>query len=194
MSRRNIIVITSFVVLTGAIGVILFNRRQRIRRVTNLLDGISETSPNKKFSDATWEQWLKDVGWKSGEQWCMYYSKRVLMEAFKKDAEAINKALGGSTQSSYNLVKSGASPLFEISQSPKVGDIAIWQRTTNPAFGHAGVVRRVYRDGTMEVSEGNVTIDKAIEGVGKFNHDSKIGSKHSSGSTLALRGFIRYKG
>jgi len=192
MTKRNAFVLASFLIVTGGIAYFLFNRRQRIRRITNILDGISETSQNKSFSDATWEEWLREVGWKTSEQWCMYFSKRVLMEAFKKNADEINKSLTGSTQGSYNFVASGKSPLFEIMKTPSVGDVAIWSR--GDGTGHAGVVRKVFRDGTMEISEGNVTIDKAKEGVGKFMHDSAIGSKHSSGSSLSLRGFIHYKG
>lgn len=194
----------------GAIGIIYY-QRQRIRRGYNYAKdkfaeymgtfasewiGVKEIGNNQSFGNTVFQQMLKNVGWRSSEEWCMYFAKAVHYEAYKNDRQEINRVLSGSTQRSFESLKKNTSGIYEVVESgePRNGDIAIWQWTKSPSKGHAGVVLKVNKDGTMETIEGN-TGGKSISNgdtVAKKIRPSTIG-KYIPGSTLRLRGFIRKK-
>ncbi len=192
-----------------AVAVILYVQRDRVKKGVNyarakfgkLIEafsddwiGVKELGNNREFGNSVFQSMLKNVGWKSYDQWCMYFAKAIHYQVYKKDREAIKKILTGNTQDSFNRVKKDTSGVYKAieSGSAKKGDIAIWQRTGSPGTGHAGVVVRVNGDGTMNTIEGN-TSDKSIsdgDTVARKVRPATIG-KTIPGSTLKLRGFIR---
>ena len=80
---------------------------------------------------------------------------------------------------------------YTTSNTPKVGDIIIWQRSTQNWKGHAGVVTAV-KDGMVETIEGNTDSVDLSNGqyVAKKNQISKVGNKMPD-STVVVRGYIR---
>ena len=197
----------SFVIL--GVAVLLYVQRDRVKKGVNyarrrfgrLVEsfsddwiGVKELGNNRDFGNNVFQSMLKNVGWKSYDQWCMYFAKAVHYQVYKKDRQAINKILTGNTQNSFDRVKRDTTGTYKAieSGSPKKGDIAIWQRTNSPGTGHAGVVIKLNNDGTMNMIEGN-TSDRSIsdgDTVARKVRPSVIG-KNIPGSTLKLRGFIR---
>jgi hypothetical protein len=177
-----------------------FSRRNRIVRQAKFYEDIEEVGTNKSFADATFEQMLKEVGWKSGDAWCMYFVLAVYKKVLPNKAEEI-KQLSGSTQSAFNKAQLKMVPNFIAITSgrPKRGDIAIWQDTGNRAFGHAGIVIKTtskkFPQGFTTI-EGNTSANSQFYGSGQsvriVEHNLDYGQKSQVYSDKVLRGFIRY--
>jgi len=156
--------------------------------------GIKEIGNNQGFSSKVFENMMRVVGWKSTDEWCMYFAKAIHYESYKDKPQIqakIKKILTGSTQQSFVNAQNDKTGTYTTSNTPKVGDIIIWQRSTQNWKGHAGVVTAV-KDGMVETIEGN-TDDKDLANgqyVAKKNQISKVGSKMPQ-STLVVRGYIR---
>ena len=169
---------------------------QYIGSFANEWIGVDEIGNNQAFGNNVFQSMLKNVGWKSSEQWCMYFAKAVHWKVFKNDRQQINKLLSGSSNGSFNAVKKDTNGIYEAVESgpPKNGDIAIWQRTNAPGTGHAGIVVKVNNKGTMNTIEGNTGGKSISDGdtVARKVRPSVIG-QNIPGSTLKLRGFIRKK-
>ena len=75
-------------VLTSVLGLIAYLQRQRIKNVVvevknsilnnlkefaNRWKGVQEIGFNKSFQDHVFQQMLQNVGWISGQAWCMYF-------------------------------------------------------------------------------------------------------------------------
>ena len=155
--------------------------------------GITEVGANKAFSDNVFEQMMKNVGWKSGEEWCMYFAKAVHFDTFKDDRDNIKRILNGSTQSSWKNAGNDTTGTYKQVKSgrPMMGDIAIWQRTTAPSKGHAAIVIKDMGD-YFETVEGNTSGGGAYNGdrVLKLKRPMRYNQKIPN-STLKLLGFIR---
>lgn len=157
--------------------------------------GIKEIGFNKAFSNEVFQNMLKNVGWNSGEAWCMYFAKAIHYEVYKDKPqvqEKIKKILTGSTQQSFNNAQNDKTGTYTTTTSPKVGDIAIWQNKYDLSKGHAGVVAQVNRD-TITTIEGNTGDRNVSEGdlVAKKQRPKQINQPLGSGSNLILRGYIR---
>ena len=155
--------------------------------------GTEEVGNNNGFANDVFQAMMKKVGWRSGEQWCMYFAKAIHYDTFPKDREKINKILNGSSQLSFANAKNDTSGTYSVvtSGKPRKGDIVIYQHTNNKATGHAGVVVGV-GDTSFTTIEGNTNDKNISDGdlVAKKTRPLAYG-KTLSGSTLALRGFIR---
>ena len=162
--------------------------------LSNKWVGIKEVGNNAGFSSSVFEQMMKNVGWKSSDQWCMYFAKAIHYESYKDKPnvqEKIKKILTGSTQESFVNAKNDKTGTYTTSTTPKVGDLLIWQRSDNKARGHVGVVTAI-KDGMVETIEGN-TDDKDLSNgqyVAKKIQKSAVGSKMPK-SSLVVRGYIR---
>jgi len=156
--------------------------------------GIKEIGNNQGFSSTVFQNMMKAVGWKSSEEWCMYFAKAIHYEAYKDKPQVqakIKKILTGSTQESFVNAKNDKTGTYTTSNTPKVGDIIIWQKSTVPYKGHAGVVTAI-KNGMVETIEGN-TDDKDLSNgqyVAKKIQKSAVGSKMPN-SSLVVRGYIR---
>ena len=170
-----------------------FKRGNRIKRLAKLTLDIGEISGNRGWSSDKFTEMMKSVGWRSTEQWCMYYAKAIYFYALPKLREGISE-LSGSTSVNWQKAKMGKLSIFEpiTTPTPLIGDIAIWQRGNGT--GHAGVVTKVVNDGMITI-EGNANYINApknpTDSVVVNKHDKNIGSLHSKGSTNKLVGFLR---
>jgi hypothetical protein len=155
--------------------------------------GVKEIGNNEAFANDVFQAMMKKVGWRSSEQWCMYFAKAIHTEVYKDnptELAKINKILNGSTQLSYDQAKNDKTNTYTVSNTPQKGDILIF-RNSATGKGHAGVVVDVNSNNTVTTIEGN-TSDKNIangELVAKKIRTSKIGA--SIGDGLVVRGFIR---
>lgn len=156
--------------------------------------GVEEIGNNQAFGNDVFQAMMKQVGWRSTDQWCMYFAKAVHYQAFKDnptEQAKINKILGGSTQLSYANAEKDTTNTYTTSLTPKVGDIVIFRRKNSPSTGHAGIVVKVNNDNTIDTIEGNTSDSNIRDGefVARKKRTSVIGK--SIGGDLAVRGFIR---
>lgn len=156
--------------------------------------GVKEIGENQAFGNDVFQAMMKKVGWKSSEQWCMYFAKAVHTEAFKDnpaELSKINKILNGSTQLSYDYAKNDKSGTYIVSSTPKKGDIQIY-RNNATGKGHAGVVTEVNSNNTVLTIEGNTSDNNIADGdyVAKKVRPSKVGT-YLPNSNLYVRGYIR---
>jgi len=155
--------------------------------------GVDESGANTSFANKVFEDMLKKVGWKSGESWCMYFAKAVHWETFPKDRANIQSILNGSTQRSFTNAQNDKTGTYTVitSGQPKLGDIAVWQKVSSPAYGHAGIVIKSSGD-SFETIEGNTNKEGSREGTSvlKKTRPLKYGET-APNSDLKLKGFIR---
>jgi hypothetical protein len=100
---------------------------------------------------------LKEAGHKDGEAWCAYFCEAIFVETLRALFSA------STVQTFHNFKKSG----YEISDTPEVGTMVIWQRHKNglPTWqGHAGIVTCVNPDGSFGTIEGNTNSASSREG------------------------------
>jgi hypothetical protein len=156
--------------------------------------GVKEIGDNKAFANKVFEEMMRVVGWRSNEQWCMYFAKAIHYQALQKnptEQAKVKKILTGSSQLSFSNAKNDTTGTYTTSTTPKVGDIVVFQHKNSPSTGHAGVVVKVNNDNTINTIEGN-TSDKSIsngELVSKKVRTSVVGN--SIGGDLVVRGYIR---
>lgn len=185
-----------FFVISAAIagtGFLLISWRQKAANMAAKFIDIAEVGTNAGFSNATFERMMKEVGWKGGEAWCMYFAKSIYINAFKKRALDIVRILTGSTQQS--LKNAIANPdVFEVITDgpPQKGDIIIWQSVTNPANGHAGIAYNKQSGRTWYTIEGNTSGEKAREG-DVIAKQSRLLKQGTIEGNLKLIAFLRLK-
>lgn len=156
--------------------------------------GVEEIGDNQAFGNKVFQAMMEQVGWRSSDQWCMYFAKAVHYQAFKDnptEQTKVDKVLVGNTQQSYVNAKNDKTNTYTISSTPKVGDIVIFQHQNAPSRGHAGVVVKVNNDNTIDTVEGNTSETNIGNGefVARKKRTSVIGK--SIGGDLVVRGFIR---
>jgi hypothetical protein len=186
--------IVFFTSIATVVGVLLFYRAKASAAAKKWVN-VGENGVNASFTNSVFQEMMKKVGWKSGEAWCMYLAKAVHMDAFKKESANINSILTGSTQTSWNNAKNDTTGTYKVvtSGNPQKGDIAIWQNTSNPSTGHAGIV--IGRSGeTFKTVEGNTNLAGSREGDKVLIKERPLAyGEKISGSNLKLLGFIRKK-
>ena len=194
---------TKKILLTAGIlaaGIFIFSNRFRIKRKALSFVNVEEIGDNAGFNNAVFEDMLQATGWRSGEQWCMYYVKAIydtVAPALKND---FAKSLSGSSQQSFANVQAGKSKHLQVITTgrPKIGDIVIFQNYTNPGKGHAGIVTKVTNGGQVFTTvEGN-TYEPGVSSNNEIvaivpGHINNIGEKSNVYPGKRLRGFIRLK-
>jgi surface antigen len=156
--------------------------------------GVKEIGENQAFGNDVFQAMMKSVGWKTYEQWCMYFAKAVHYEIFKNnptELAKINKILNGSTQLSYVQAQNDKTNTYTVSNTPQKGDIQIF-RNTLTGKGHAGIVTDVNSNNTVSTIEGNTSDSNIANGeyVAKKVRPSTVGAKLPN-SNLVVRGYIR---
>ena len=177
------------------------NREKIKKQFSNLVSyfankwvGVKEIGENVAFANTQFQQMMKESGWRSTEQWCMYFAKAIHLEALKNNPSEqakVKKILSGSSQLSFASAKNDKTNTYTTTNIPIVGDIIIFQHLNSPSKGHAGIVTKVNGNKTVDTIEGN-TSDKNISNgdlVAKKNRTSIIGK--SIGGDLVVKGFIR---
>lgn len=160
------------------------------------LDKIEEVvskAQNKGFTDAAFQAMMKEVGWKSGEAWCAYYVKVVLMQFYSFDRDYVNKVFTGSAAGNFYAVRNlnarnDKRYILVTSDDPQVGDVVVWGVIGR---GHTGIVTEVINKNSIRSIEGNTSLAGAREGDGvrTLRRSVKVGSNSSEG--LKLLGYIR---
>ena len=186
-------------------GLIIYVNRQRVVKLKNYFGnlvssfankwvGVNEIGNNQSFGNEAFQSMMKQIGWHSSDQWCMYFAKAVHYNVFKNnptEQSKINKILTGGSQESFNNAQKDKTNTYTTATTPKVGDIIIFRHSNNPSKGHAGVVVKVNPNKTVNTIEGNTSDAKISDGeyVAKKVRTSEIGK--SIGGDLRVRGFIR---
>lgn len=114
--------------------------------------GQKEKPGNDFDTDTPLGKILKDAGHKDGEAWCAYFAEAVFVETLRH-------LFSASTVTTFHNFKNAG---YEISETPKIGALVIWQRYTGgkPTWqGHCGIVTCVNEDNSFFSIEGNT--DKA---------------------------------
>ncbi len=100
---------------------------------------------------------LKEAGQKDGEAWCCYFTEAVFVETLRALFSA------STVQTFQNFKNAG----YEITDSPEVGALVIWQRYKDgkPTWaGHAGIVTKVVDKTSFVSIEGNTNSAGSREG------------------------------
>lgn len=184
--------------LIGAAGLVLglgiffsLRGRRKMISLSKALVGQREIAGNLGFESKEFESLIKQVGWKVGDAWCVYFVKLVY---YQKAPEFLKRkvlsVLTGSSQQTWKNILSDRA--FVTSKVPRPGDIVIWQTYKNGEAqwsGHAGVVTRV-KLGSFETVEGNTNTTGGSEGYIVAEKDR--GYTWETNNGLRLKGFARF--
>ena len=150
-----------------------------------------ERSGNAGFRSEEMERLMREVGWRSGDAWCVYFAKLMwYLEAPEWLKPKILSAISGNSQQTWANVNND--PAFVVSNIPRSGDLVIWQNYKNGVpqpTGHAGIVKRFGVNDFVAI-EGNTNTLGSSEGyevaekVRKYDFDKTNG--------LVLKGFVRF--
>lgn len=146
--------------------------QEAIVKVANGYIGIKEIPNNKGWKNKPdFERKMKDMGWKVGESWCMYFCKLVVYEAYiligeEGYAGIIKNTMNGSVLNSLKKLKS--CNIAEVVTEPSVGCIGIMQKGSTQ-LGHAFVI--------VKIEEGEPMAYITVEG----NTDSSTGTREGDG-------------
>lgn len=122
----------------------------RIIEVAKKYVGQTETLNNSGFTDKSFEQKMKDVGWSKSLSWCAFFTELVWKEAMPEKYTELDKLFSGSATATYKNFDLANG--WTCGQLPKIGSLAVW-RYGNGWQGHIGVV-----------IESNTTTFKSVEG------------------------------
>jgi hypothetical protein len=145
--------------------------QEAIIKVSSGYIGIKEISGNKGWKNKDYEKKMKDMGWRSGQSWCMYAVKLVLFEAYtligdEKMAQWVKTTLNGGVLSSYAKLKSKG--VTHAPTEAKPGMIGI-MRNGSSELGHAFIVERINSRGDIVTNEGNTDSGTGVrEGDGYY--------------------------
>jgi surface antigen len=118
--------------------------------------GMQETGRNEGFTNQVFQGLMEAAGWQSGYPWCMTFAEVAAKHAGGMPESLmydLQKTLTPSVIQSFNNLDE--SVVFKKSSTPEVGAIVFYERKDKKGFGHAGIVTRVYDDGTFDTIEGN---------------------------------------
>lgn len=160
-------------------------------------DPILKHAGNYGFDDPVFEADMKSVGWVRNYQWCMLFAKLMWKKALQGTVywQYAEKLITPSSQSTWANFSNDKSGLFNVSTTPQIGSIVIWQDYTKAGFphdplqGHAGIVVGV-GEKSFSTIEGNSTNDpNERNGTGVFLKKTRLYSFDKIDG-LRLRGFI----
>lgn len=154
--------------------------------------GQKEINGNIGFEDPDFQRKMKNIGWYSGAEWCAYFIRLVVLEAFAGNPykyEVLKRELSkyGSALGTWHNFKNH-SGFWETSSIPSVGAIAVWKKpnSENSLYpygkGHLEIVVNVFANGFYAI--GGNTANK-VQTVKHFIGDIYNG--------MNLIGFIKIK-
>lgn len=148
------------------------NLQEAILKIATKYEGVKEIPQNKGWkNNPEFTRKMKDMGWKVGEPWCMYFCKLVVYEGYMAIGEAgfadiIRNTLSGSVLQSLKKLKS--CNLATITMEPEIGAIGFMQKGQSQ-LGHAFLI--------YKIDETNIRSFTTIEG----NTDGSTGSREGDG-------------
>jgi len=144
--------------------IVLFSNRtgKKILKEAKKYIGIKEIHPNKGWQNKYFQSLMKKVGWQSGWDYCVLFTKLVLSKTLKgKKRSAVAKLFNASSQTTWqNLQKYKHLGLYEISKKAKPGSIAFYKHMQKNWRGHADILIRADKDTFTVVSaNGSVGVE-----------------------------------
>ena len=192
MQRRQNTVITVLALVSASAILFLANRQRRSVQAAKAFIGQQEKSGNTGFQSEEMERLMREVGWRYGDAWCVYFVKLMwFMTAPEWLKPKIKKAISGNSQQTWDNAQ--RDPAFVTSRLPRPGDIAIWQNMRNGqglSNGHAGIVKRVNVNNFVSI-EGNTT-KEGISSEGIEVAERVRGYDFDIQNGLRLKGFVRF--
>lgn len=145
--------------------------------------GQKEIQPNAGWENKYFQSLMKKVGWQSGWDYCVLFTKLVLLRTLKgKKQKAVLKLFSPSSQTTWqNLKKYEHLGLYEISKTAKPGSIAIYKHMQKNWRGHADIVMRSDKD-TFTVVSANGSVGVEVK-TRKYTFNS---------NTFRLLGFVNF--
>jgi hypothetical protein len=191
LSKGNIILIGLGTLAAGAVFYFSYSQRRKVLKISQAFIGQMEKSGNSGFQNAEMEKLMKEVGWRPGDAWCVYFAKLMwYMQAPNWLKPKIKTAISGNSQTTWDNVSKD--PAFVVSRIPRPGDLVIWQNFKNGVgswTGHAGIVKKVNLNDFTTV-EGNTNDAGGSEGVEVAEKVRKYDFTRENG--LRLKGFVRF--
>jgi hypothetical protein len=146
--------------------------------------GIKEIHPNKGWDNRYFQSLMTNIGWKVGWDYCVLFTKLVLLRALRGKKHAIAaKLFNASSQTTWqNLLKNKDLGLYKLSKNAKPGSIAFYKHMQKEWRGHADIVLSVDDDSFKVISaNGSVGVEVKTR---KYTFNS---------NTFRLLGFVHFK-
>lgn len=189
--KNNIIALIGIGFIAILISFFNYKNKRRIIAISKAFIGQQEISGNRGFQNEEMERLMKEVGWKPGDAWCVYFVKLIWhLQAPDWLKPKIKSAISGSSQQTWQNVTQDSA--FLISKIPKPGDMVIWQNYKNGAglnTGHAGVVTKVNVN-NFHTIEGNTNLSVSNDGIEVAEKVREYNFTNNNG--LRLKGFVRF--
>ena len=183
-----------YVIVLSIIGITVYIMLRPQRRIIHFAEeflGQEEIAGNLGFKSKKMQYLMLQVGWRSGDAWCVYFSKVIwynMAPDFLKPL--ILQKVTGNSQTTWKNIIEDTSGVFKASKYPQRGDMVIWQlyKDGKPQWrGHSGIVTDVETN-FFSTIEGNTNINDlqgyiVSEKERKYDFDKRQG--------LRLKGFLR---
>ena len=190
MKYRNYYILA--VALAGIALLVVMPGRRRIITFAKTLVGQEELAGNIGFKSRKLQELMEEVGWKRGDQWCVYFAKMIWYNmAPERLKPLVLKLVSGNSQQAYKNILEDKTGAFIVSKYPRRGDMVIWQYYDNgsPTWkGHAGIVQDVKSD-VFDTIEGNTNV--AGSRTGFIVAEKERGYDFTRQNGLRLKGFLR---
>jgi len=166
-------------------GFVLFANQtdKKILKEAKKYIGQKELHPNKGWQNKYFQDMMEKVGWRSGWDYCVLFTKLVLLNTLKgKKRSAAGKLFNASSQTTWqNLKRYEHLGLYKISRKAKPGSIAFYKHMTKEWRGHADIV--------MSADNNTYTVVSANGSVGV-----EVKKRHYTfnSNTFRLLGFVSF--
>ena len=163
--------------------VAMSSKGKKILKEALKFNGQVEIHPNKGWKNKYFERMMTRVGWKSGYDYCVIFTKLVLLKTLKgKKREAVEKMFSPSSQTTWvNLVKNQKAGLYKLSKKATPGSIAFYKHMKKKWRGHADIVIKGYEDKFSVVTAN-----------GKIGVETKDRKYSFNSNTFRLLGFVKF--
>lgn len=169
---------------------------QEIIKFANKCVGQEEISGNVGFKTPWFHKAMVSVGFQRSHPWCSYFAELCWKEGYRavypnkpEIIQLLDQLFSGSViKTRNNFVGAGKIHGFDFTRNAQPGSLVIWQSATNPAFGHIGIVEKVFGN-NLHTIEGNTDTNGSREGLAVAKKIRSINfNKNKTG--LDLLGFI----
>jgi hypothetical protein len=145
--------------------------------------GQQEIKPNMGWVNKHFETLMKSVGWKQKDDYCVTFTKLILLKTLKgKRREFVKRYFTPSSQTTWmNLIKHKDKGLYKLSKKPKPGSIAFYKHMQKNWRGHADIVKKEDKDGFTVISAN-----------GSIGVEIKKRAYTYNSNTFRLLGFVNF--